>query len=497
MKKIYAIIVAVLAFAAASSCNKFLDMKPTNSLDSEASINSVADAQVALNGLMREMLSASFYGRNFLLYGDAKGGDFTVVSNGRGYDGLYTFSHTENSGTYSGFWSVGYKCIAQINSTLEAISKVEGESGSYNAIKGQLYTLRGMLYFDLARLYGRDYAYDKAALAVPIVLELNSTARLPRNTVEEVYAQVLKDLSTGATLLGDSKSRNNGFINYYGNLAIQARVAMHTKQYATALALCKEIIASGVYKLYTNAEWAGSWAKQWGSESIIEFAVMDEEADLGASSLGVAMVRSGDPVNARATGYFVASDFWLDRMREDASDVRWQVMDEDELSTDGKVPGRKGSCYKYVGGLARKGDGKAAASAVNIKLCRLSEIYLIAAEAAFHSADKAAAADYLKQITKRSPALAEPTSSTVTLDWILNEKSKEFYGEGVRYWDRIRNNQEIEFNDIIAGGEGELPHPNRPSKINRTFFRCILPIDRDEINATGKDVLVQNPGYSN
>ncbi|MBR4802400.1 MAG: RagB/SusD family nutrient uptake outer membrane protein, partial [Bacteroidales bacterium] len=99
MKKLYAILLSVLCLATVAGCNKFLDMKPTNSLDSESSINSVADAQVALNGLMRQMLSGSFYGRNFFLYGDAKGGDFTVVSNGRGYDGLYTFGHTPTSGT--------------------------------------------------------------------------------------------------------------------------------------------------------------------------------------------------------------------------------------------------------------------------------------------------------------------------------------------------------------------------------------------------------------
>jgi len=492
MKKLYAIILSVLCLASLTGCDDFLDMKPTNSLDSESSINSVADAQVALNGLMRQLLSSSFYGRNFFLYGDAKGGDFTVVSNGRGYDGLYTFNHTENSGTYSGFWSVGYKCIAQINSTLEAISKVKGESSDYDDIEGQLYTLRGMLYFDLARLYGRDYAYDKTALAVPIILELNSTAKVPRSTVEQVYTQAMADLKAGQAIIG--KDQNDGFINYYGNLAIQARMAMHMQQWSTALTLCKEIM-DGPYELYSNTDWEKSWSKQWGSESIIEFAVNDEEADLGVSSLGVAMVRSGDPVNTRATGYFVASDYWLDRMSEDADDIRWSVMDEDELADEGKVPGRLGSCYKYVGGLARKGDGKAAASAVNVKLCRLSEIYLIAAEAAFHNKDKSTAANYLKEITKRSPNLAEPTSSTVTLEWILSEKSKEFYGEGLRYWDRIRNNENIEFNDIIAGGEGELPHPNRASVIDRTFFRCILPIDRDEINATGRDILIQNPGY--
>ncbi len=37
-----------------------------------------------INGLMRNMTNANYYGRNFVMYGDAKGGDLTVFSQGRG-----------------------------------------------------------------------------------------------------------------------------------------------------------------------------------------------------------------------------------------------------------------------------------------------------------------------------------------------------------------------------------------------------------------------------
>jgi len=94
MKKLYTIILVVLSLFAFTSCNDFLDMKPTNSVDSEGSISTARDAEVAINGLVREMLSTSLYGRNILLYADAKGGDYTVVSNGRGSDGtLYIQSY--------------------------------------------------------------------------------------------------------------------------------------------------------------------------------------------------------------------------------------------------------------------------------------------------------------------------------------------------------------------------------------------------------------------
>src|SRR5574344_144033 len=74
MKKLYTIILVVLSLFAFTSCNDFLDMKQTNSVDSKGSVTTARDAEVAINGLVREMLITSLYGRNTLLYADAKGG---------------------------------------------------------------------------------------------------------------------------------------------------------------------------------------------------------------------------------------------------------------------------------------------------------------------------------------------------------------------------------------------------------------------------------------
>ena len=67
---------------------------------------------------------------------------------------------------------------------------------------------------------------------------------------------------------------------------------------------------------------------------------------------------------------------------EDPTDIRWGIMTYDEISET-----RMGCCYKYLGGVDQPGDGKASASAVNIKVIRLSEMYLIAAEAALLKTD--------------------------------------------------------------------------------------------------------------
>ena len=144
-----------------SACDDFLDMQPTNASNAETAIATTDDAQVAINGLMRAMTSSSYYGRNFLIYGDAKGGDLTIYSAGRGLDALYSFNHAPTSGSYSGFWSTGYYCIMQANNLIANIDRLtaEGKKG-FDTYKGQALTLRALFYFDLVRLYGLPYNYD-------------------------------------------------------------------------------------------------------------------------------------------------------------------------------------------------------------------------------------------------------------------------------------------------------------------------------------------------
>ena len=56
MKKLSIILIAVLGIFAFSSCEDFLDMKPTNELESSDAINTAADAQVFMNGVMTRMV---------------------------------------------------------------------------------------------------------------------------------------------------------------------------------------------------------------------------------------------------------------------------------------------------------------------------------------------------------------------------------------------------------------------------------------------------------
>jgi tetratricopeptide (TPR) repeat protein len=482
----YNIFFATLLLVGFASCKKdFLDVKPTNSGEAETAIQTAADAKVMINGLMSKMTSSDYYGRNFILYGDTKGGDLTIFSQGRGLDALYTFNHSKSSNNYSGFWNQIYHCILQANNIVTSIDRLEaaGTTEDFDNYKGQALTARALMYFDLVRLYGKPYSQDKSSFGVPNITEpLDASAQPLRATVEQNYTQILSDLKEAEPLL--SKSKSNGYLNYYGNKAIQARVYLNMENYADALSAAQEIINSNVYKLYSNADWVNSWKTQFGSESIFELGIFPSESDLGSSSLGYYLRRKGHG-GGSALGWFMASDYFLDRLNQDPNDVRWGVMSYDE-----SAPTHLGASYKYSGSTMLEGDGKSTATAVNIKVIRLSEIYLIAAEAAYHI-DKDLAATYLNEIRKRSPNLAPATGATITMEMIMDERSKELFTEGQRFFDMLRLNLPITFNDEFGG----ITVSHRPKTIDRTFEKVILPIPQDEINANPGLEAQQNPGY--
>jgi starch-binding outer membrane protein, SusD/RagB family len=500
MKKINTILFVICALAL-SSCKGFLDVTPTNQADASTSIQTAADAQVFMNGIMRKMSSSAYYGRNLFMYGDAKGGDFAISSQGRGLDGLYTFNHTASSGAYSGFWEQIYHCLLQVNTLLVNIDKIEKEGGEDLAeYKGQALTLRAIMYFDLVRLYGLPYNMSSSSFGVPLTLEpLDASAQLHRASVKDVYDQIIIDLKAGESLL--SKEAVDGYINYYANKAIQARVYLFMENYGEALKAAETIINDGVYSLYSNDEWISSWSSEFGKESIFELAVYPDEADLGDSSLGFYLRRLGHG-STSAMGWFMASDYYLERLGEDTGDIRWGIMDYDEHTDSDGDYYRMGSCYKYSGGVNRTvdgkkatfpGDGKSNSTAVNIKVIRLSEIYLIASEAAFKSDLKDKAAKYLQEIRKRSPNLTAATQSNVTFKMIMDERSKELFAEGQRFFDMIRWNQTITYNDDLIVPSVVISH--REKTIDRTYGKIVLPISQDEINANPSLKEEQNPAY--
>jgi len=81
----------------------------------------------------------------------------------------------------------------------------------------------------------------------------------------------------------------------------------------------------------------------------------------------------------------------------------------------------------------------------------------------------------------------------VSVDMIMDEKSREFFAEGHRFFDMIRLNKTIEFNDEFISPAVIIPH--RTKTIDRTFYKVILPLSQTEMDANPAIKPQQNPGY--
>ncbi|HEY1870881.1 MAG TPA: RagB/SusD family nutrient uptake outer membrane protein, partial [Chitinophagaceae bacterium] len=135
-----------------------------------------------------------------------------------------------------------------------------------------------------------------------------------------------------------------------------------------------------------------------------------------------------------------------------------------------------------------------------VVIFRFSDVYLIAAEAAFKTGDLNNAAAMLNVVRQRAAyrstnnsaqnaaAVAAVTiqSSDVTLDFILDERSREFYGEWQRWWDLVRTKSLVARVTVWNPEAAQYIQP----------FHALRPIPQQEIDlVTEGPAFPQNPGY--
>ena len=170
-----------------------------------------------------------------------------------------------------------------------------------------------------------------------------------------------------------------------------------------------------------------------------------------------------------------------------------------------------------AGGLGSKVNG---GSPRPWNVAKFSEFYLIAAEAAVKLGDNENAKKYVnvlreragKQtycVNKRAPQTADfskemvaATPATITIDFILDERSREFWGEGYRWFDLVRTQKWAERATIYhIAGDGYTDKDLKEFKRDIPANYYIRPIPQGQIDAMEMDdsekANYQNPAYRN
>jgi hypothetical protein len=135
-----------------------------------------------------------------------------------------------------------------------------------------------------------------------------------------------------------------------------------------------------------------------------------------------------------------------------------------------------------------------------VVIWRFSDVYLTAAEAAFKAGDNVNAAAMINAVRQRAAyrstntapqnaaaaAAMTITPAQVTLDFILDERSREFYGEWMRWWDLVRTQSLVR---RVTEWNPEAAPYIKP-------FHVLRPIPQDQIDrVTEGPAFQQNPGY--
>ena len=451
-------------------------------------MTTLADAKVVANGLYTDLKYYTMYGSYIPYMGDMRGDNlYPTNASGTGRT-IYTLEYEPVQSTYFGMWQNYYTTIMRANTLIANIETIPVMSTSDQAIKddilGQALAIRALCHWDVARLYGYPYMKDNGASLGAVVLTevvAPSESKLPRNTVAETYAQVEADLALALTKL--SKSKNDGHFNYWAAKMLQAKVALYKGDWQTAFNAASEVVESSPYRMVPNGEYLAYWGKQCDDESVLEFLVTNT-GDIDSDGGFYTMYHNMWFDDKAAGADIIPSKAWKDLFADTPNDVRAQMIAYDDPET-GAIKSGEYWLKKFIGNK----DLGYTFRRNNPRVFRITDAYLMAAEAALELAGKQSVADeYLNAVVKR----ADPTAETVvaTLERIQIERQKEFIGEGHRFFDVLRRGGKIVKDATLD--DRDFAGTKR-QEIDWNDYRVVLPISHNEIMLYPE--LEQNPGY--
>jgi hypothetical protein len=461
-------IIAIMALFLMMSCSEsFLELSPQQSVADTEALTSLEDFESSITGIYNKISGSDYYGRYMFLIPDVMADDVKQNAQANRIEDFAEHIVRVSDGDANNLWTTMYEGInaanAIINSEVELSDSVSDE---YNHILGEAHALRALIYFDMVRFFAQHYTFtpDGGHLGVPLVLEFDIATKPSRNSVKEVYDQVIADMNTGISLMNDqSRSGNSSTLSAIAVKALLARVYLYKEDWANAEAMASDVIASGQYSLIPNNNYYSLWTTDNSSESIFEIS-MTEVDNVGGQGLAGLYLRQG------FGDYLPSNDV---TSLYEAEDARLATFEIDELLIGDFAPFRMVK-YPDINGFD------------NVKVIRLAELYLIRAEARARLGNNVAGAqDDLDVVRQRALPVAADNSNTgiALVNAILLERRLELAFEGQRLWDLMRNKTDI-VRTQCTSSICFIPYAGDT---------VILPIPQNETDANSN--IEQNPGY--
>ena len=240
----------ILSVAATFSLTSCLDEAPLYSQNNEIVFSNPTNAELALNGCYSYLASGNVYGQNMQEILVSVGGHSWAQRTGNDQDMFVSMNQRPTMGQIGTMWDGLYKVISESNAFIE---NMEG-SGLDEAVKtqyiGEAKFLRAISYFNLVDLFGD--------VPLKTISSTSEGIALPRSPREEIFAQVVQDLTDALVISEDveSEARANRWTvkAYLGKVYHKmACLGINTQENLTnAKTYFDDVYSNGPYDLEPN-----------------------------------------------------------------------------------------------------------------------------------------------------------------------------------------------------------------------------------------------------
>ncbi|MCL1667868.1 RagB/SusD family nutrient uptake outer membrane protein [Elizabethkingia ursingii] len=417
------------------SCNNVLDVDPQDALDTERVYSSVSNFEKGVLG------SYSLYSPEYsVLIGSVMADECRLNSQNNGVNGfgnlLNRWEYTSEDDILLKAWKNYYADIYSINLLLENAAKVpvrnEQERNKQKSLVAELYGLRAMVHFELHRNFGASDADGNDALTIPYITDTDVNKKPGKISLSKFYEYLWLDLEKAKDVDETVDFRMNKNVV----TALEARVALYQKNYIVALAKSTQIINQ--FQLSDISQYENLWKDKSPSEVVFRLKRSNDNK-----------LRPNTLWQDYAAGrkFFQPSYKLMDSYTD--SDIRLSIFSKDENAEED---------------LINKYPGNDFSDKVNdVKVFRVSEMYLIRAEANYFLNRKDASLQNINELRKHRISNGGQLSA-IDLDVILSERYLELAYEGHRYYDLKRLKLPVQRlkKDLAAeGDQSELSSNNR------------------------------------
>jgi hypothetical protein len=225
-------------------CSGFLDTEPSDKYIQDNYWQTQERANAALNGVYASLLHSGIYGGDNPLILE------NLTPNAYHYQGddnlIVAGRHNAATGWFNTTWNRAYEGIGRANNFLGYIDRVPMDETLKKRYIAEAKFLRAVFYFPLWSLYG----------GAPLITDPTDVLKqenLPRNSVDELLTQILKDLNEALAedVLPKSYSgTDKGRVTIGAALAFKARILLYAERWAEAANTAKQVIDLNVYSLF-------------------------------------------------------------------------------------------------------------------------------------------------------------------------------------------------------------------------------------------------------